>query len=119
MGRGPSARRGWQAEGSLFVTSKFDVLIANLMVTSRAAGFCRGKGVDDAADNAAEDKALGELRDVGFLLERLAATEPFATSEISGEPICFFCDAVYPGETGSHAADCVWTAAKELVAEVR
>jgi hypothetical protein len=46
------------------------VLIANLMNASRAAGFCRGKGIDDTADNRAEDAALVAIRDE---IERLRA----------------------------------------------
>lgn len=40
----------------------FDVLIANVVNNSRAAGFARGRRLPDDADNRAEDAAIEALR---------------------------------------------------------
>lgn len=37
------------------------VLVVNLMNASRAAGFCRGRRLDDAPDNQAEAAAMAKL----------------------------------------------------------
>ena len=49
----------------------YQPLIANLVNASRAAGWARGKSLDDTADNRAEDAALDAIK---AEIERLRAT---------------------------------------------
>ena len=57
----------------------YQPLIANLVNASRAAGWARGKSLDDTADNRAEDAALDAIK---AEIERLRA----ALTEVVG---CF------------------------------
>jgi hypothetical protein len=42
--------------------SDLSIALVNLMNASRAAGFARGRGLDDTSANRAEDRAVDELK---------------------------------------------------------